>query len=244
MHWMKWMLLMLSANNDPAPDNSTEIVCFAANNKWVCAPENERENALRKAESINQQAESDPASETDIEINTLPNQPRFNEVEETPQPVQQPAQRIARPEASRAESTEPSETTRQPIRSTPAPATQQTPVRSERDSGVTETTMHLQSFEDWQQTHRNHWSLQVVGVGNRQNLPAFIRQHGLDDGPIAVVRTEVNGNPWWVVLYGLYPDRDAALEGKENLPRRLISGAWVRQINAIQGRGDDLNPKN
>ncbi|MCW8869469.1 MAG: SPOR domain-containing protein, partial [Proteobacteria bacterium] len=81
----------------------------------------------------------------------------------------------------------------------------------------------------------DHWTIQIIGVANRQNLNAFIQQQQLTDANHRIVETRVNDAPWWVVIYGHYPDRDAADEARSRLPERLATDAWLRPLSSLTG---------
>jgi septal ring-binding cell division protein DamX len=104
---------------------------------------------------------------------------------------------------------------------------------------VTEQTVVAENgataFSSWQRDHPNHWSYQVIGTSNRHKLDEFITRHQLSQWPFSIVKTQVHGADWWVVLVGLYDSRDSAIANRDQLPAVLADGAWVRQINSIIG---------
>ena len=78
----------------------------------------------------------------------------------------------------------------------------------------------------------SHYTLQLVGGRDRASVDKFIRQHRIT-GPHAVFVRDLNGRPWYSLVSGSYPDREAALAGLAKLPRDL-SGAWPRTFASIQ----------
>ncbi|WP_223787458.1 SPOR domain-containing protein [Marinicella meishanensis] len=93
-------------------------------------------------------------------------------------------------------------------------------------------------FRAWQRNHPEQWAFQVVGTSNRHHIDDFVRTSGIQAMPHAVVRTEVNGADWWVVLVGLFDSREQALSQRHTLPDALAGNAWVRQIQTIVGQAD------
>lgn len=88
--------------------------------------------------------------------------------------------------------------------------------------------------EDWlRRQAADHYTLQLVGVGSEQAALGFIRRHGLQ-GDVAYFRTVRAGKPWFSVLYGVFPNRDAAVRGRNRLPSSLKSqDAWPRTFASI-----------
>jgi len=88
--------------------------------------------------------------------------------------------------------------------------------------------------EDWLRLQPpGHYTLQLVGVGSEQAALGFIRRHRLD-GDVAYFRTVRDGKPWFSVLYGVFPDRGAALRGRSRLPSSFRSrDAWPRTFASI-----------
>lgn len=93
-------------------------------------------------------------------------------------------------------------------------------------------------FDVWQRNHPRQWAFQVVGTSNRHHIDDFVRTSGIESMPHAVVKTQVNGADWWVVLVGLFDSREQALDQRHTLPATLASNAWVRQIQSIVGQAD------
>jgi DamX protein len=92
-------------------------------------------------------------------------------------------------------------------------------------------------------SRRNEWLLQqdpeaytwqLLGVREEASLQAFIKQHGLQD-KAAYFQTVRQGRPWFALLYGVYPDRSAAIAARSKLPPSLVKkDAWLRQLRAVQ----------
>lgn len=89
--------------------------------------------------------------------------------------------------------------------------------------------------EQWILTRRPEaYTLQLVGVGDETAARRFITQHRLQ-GDVTYFKTLRAGQPWFSVIYGVYPDRDAALRDRATLPPTLRSSdIWPRTYASIQ----------
>ncbi len=254
--------------DDPKPSAETEIICYAAKSKWVCAPADEKEKAHEKAMKLAQQPdEKHPGfNQSDVEIQTMDVSNNFNEqVQETPsgavidpnsleaaikdfvprddvnqadanqesEPVAQTTEAVVQTPVEAAELVKPVENEPTTESATPTAST----VSSQQPISTAVRSV-ANDFGDWQRNHADQWAFQVVGTSNRHHLDQFIIDQGIDQGPFAVVRTQVNGADWWVVLAGLYDSREQALSQRSVLPAQLAAKAWVRQIKSITGQAD------
>jgi len=112
------------------------------------------------------------------------------------------------------------------------------PVSAPVDRTTTQSGAVPNDFQVWQRQHAEQWAFQVVGTSNRHHIDDFVRTSGISHMPHAVVRTQVNGADWWVVLVGLFDSREQALSQRQTLPAALSGNAWVRQIKSIVGQAD------
>jgi DamX protein len=89
--------------------------------------------------------------------------------------------------------------------------------------------------EDWllQQPPKSY-SLQLLGSRSEKSVIRFINDNGLDLSQTAYYRGNFKDSEWFVLLYGLYPTRDAALEAREHLPAGLRKGKpWPRSLESV-----------
>jgi DamX protein len=78
------------------------------------------------------------------------------------------------------------------------------------------------------------YTLQLVAARDRGSLDLFVKRQQLD-GPHAVFARELGGKPWYSLVYGVYPDRDAAVQARAQLPASLDgAGVWPRTFGSIQ----------
>jgi len=91
--------------------------------------------------------------------------------------------------------------------------------------------------------HRERWllgqpgasfSLQLLGSRNAESITGYILQHSLDTGKTAVYKGLYKGAEWYVLLYGSYPSRQAALDGRAALPEAVRSDKpWARSLKSV-----------
>lgn len=89
--------------------------------------------------------------------------------------------------------------------------------------------------EDWllQQPPKSY-SLQLLGSRSEKSVIRFITDNGLDLSQTAYYRGNFKDSEWFVLLYGLYPSRDAALEARERLPAGIRKGKpWPRSLESV-----------
>lgn len=89
--------------------------------------------------------------------------------------------------------------------------------------------------EKWILTQRPEaYTLQLVGVQDAAAARGFITRHQLT-GQATYFRTIRAGQPWFSVIFGVYPDRSAAIKGRDQLPPSLRkSEPWPRTYASIQ----------
>lgn len=84
----------------------------------------------------------------------------------------------------------------------------------------------------WDQDPR-HYTLQLVGSRNEERLKALIREHAAL-GTLAYFRTRREGEDWFVLVHGVYPDRDRARAAIETLPEALrVAQPWARSFASL-----------
>ncbi|MFC1684886.1 SPOR domain-containing protein, partial [Pseudomonadota bacterium] len=78
------------------------------------------------------------------------------------------------------------------------------------------------------------YTLQLVGLGEESAVIAFVKRHKLE-GQVAYFERRHQGKPWFPVLYGVFPDRKAAIDARSRLPSGLgRAGVWPRTFASIQ----------
>lgn len=87
----------------------------------------------------------------------------------------------------------------------------------------------------------SQYTLQLLGTRSEQALRTLIHRYHLT-AQTAYFQTPRNGSPWFTLIYGTYPDAQAARDAVASLPKKLRHPRpWVRRLgdiqNMIQGRG-------
>ena len=78
------------------------------------------------------------------------------------------------------------------------------------------------------------YTLQLLGVQQEAAVHSFLQRHRLP-GETAYFRTQREGRPWFSVVYGIYPDRAAAVAARAGLPAAVRDGGvWPRSLASIQ----------
>lgn len=88
---------------------------------------------------------------------------------------------------------------------------------------------------DWLKTRTaSNYTLQLVGARDRAAIQKFVLDYGIAK-PHAIFERDLNGEPWYSLVAGDYPNRDAAIAARTRLPKRLErSGVWPRTFESIQ----------
>ena len=76
--------------------------------------------------------------------------------------------------------------------------------------------------------------LQLFGVRNHDAAAKYLKKHNLEANS-AVVASMHDGEPWYVVIYGSYPTRDAASKAAKSLGKKLESlKPWPRPVASLK----------
>jgi septal ring-binding cell division protein DamX len=80
----------------------------------------------------------------------------------------------------------------------------------------------------------DQYTLQILGVHNEAALKKFVKTRGLEDDS-AYFRRRLRGKDWFVLLYGSYPDAQAARRAISELPASIRRHKpWPRSMAAVQ----------
>jgi DamX protein len=89
--------------------------------------------------------------------------------------------------------------------------------------------------EAWLRTQNpNDYTLQILGAHDELTLQRFLVEYPLEQ--IAVFETRYRGKDWYVLLHGIYPNRQQALAALEKLSPMLRQKTqpWTRKLASIQ----------
>ena len=80
------------------------------------------------------------------------------------------------------------------------------------------------------------YTLQVIGVRNKESLLNFIKVHKLlQNQNVAYYKTVNRGKQWYPLLYGVYPTQSEAAYATKELPGKIQKSIpWIRKISAVQ----------
>lgn len=88
--------------------------------------------------------------------------------------------------------------------------------------------------EDWlRRQNPNAYTLQILGVHDRLALKQFLTQHNFNE--MAMYKTIYHDKDWYVLVYGIYPNRAQASAALAALPESLQQNKpWIRTLASIQ----------
>ena len=89
--------------------------------------------------------------------------------------------------------------------------------------------------EDWLlQQPKTHFTLQLLGSHNEKSLQSFIKKHDLPTDQVAYYRGDHEGNDWYILVYGVYSNRDDATQQISKLPKALQTAKpWPRTLGSV-----------
>ncbi len=91
--------------------------------------------------------------------------------------------------------------------------------------------------------HRESWllaqpetsfSLQLLGSRSAESITGYIQQHRLDIRQSAVYKGMYKDAEWYVLLYGIYPSRQTAIDARAALPAAVRNDKpWPRTLKTV-----------
>ncbi|MFK7159496.1 AAA family ATPase [Marinospirillum sp. MEB164] len=117
----------------------------------------------------------------------------------------------------------------------PAPAarteTRPAPSAAEQPAGFQNQGLKREAW--LMERNPNHFALQMMGSLEEASVRQFIQQ--ANQSGLVYFEGRYQGNPWFVVVYGDYANRDAAVAAIPNLPEALRNQRpWARSFASIQ----------
>ncbi len=110
------------------------------------------------------------------------------------------------------------------------------PPRAQKPTKVSPAGPLVSHFSaDWlRKQPANAHTVQLFGVRDRSAAERYRTRHGISQQS-AVLTGSLNGKPWYVVVYGYYPNRAAALTAMARLPAPLrATKPWARSIGSLR----------
>ena len=103
---------------------------------------------------------------------------------------------------------------------------------------------NLKAHEAWLWSQDpSHYTLQLLGTQNVDNIKQFIKQHRLR-GKVVYYHTQRGQQDWYALVYGVYPNNSDARSAVGQLPAPIKKlSPWVRNFSAIHAEmGKPGNP--
>jgi len=202
------LVALLLAFISVGKEKDTNIVCFAAKNKWVCAPEGQQELANKKASKMLEKSKSE-LKDPNIVIRTI-DIPKFSSVIKEEKKAEK--KDIITPQTN-------------------------TPTKNAAIVSSKRTNVAVSTADKKQENpYAKLWSHQLVGVSTPQNAVNFVIKNNLNKDEVLIVKSTRDNKDWWVVLYGLYKTRTIGLENEVNLPS-TIDKHWLRSLRNLKVLG-------
>ncbi|SEI47889.1 Sporulation related domain-containing protein [Allopseudospirillum japonicum] len=121
----------------------------------------------------------------------------------------------------------------------PAPKPEPQPVVAPPKPAPTPAATNTSTNNDYKreqallQAPKNHYTLQMLGTQDEQGAIRFIQSQA-DKSELSYFEGRYNGKPWFVVVYGNYDSRDAAVKAIEALSADLQSRKpWARSFASV-----------
>lgn len=156
-----------------------------------------------------------------------------------PVPTVTSGQKIALPAPQRtqpapAPASQPQAAPPQNVQSTPAAAVPAVPAAEKAApvaaKGAADQTADERELLGWS---NKQYALQLLGAGATATVTKFVQQAG--GAKLYTYRTDLNGKPWYIVVTGPYPTRNAATAAADTLPPALRNQKpWPRAVKNIQ----------
>ena len=76
--------------------------------------------------------------------------------------------------------------------------------------------------------------MQLLGLSDRAKAERFVRERGIA-AQASILTTRLNGRPFFLIVYGAYPTRAAAVAAMGQLPAKLKdTQPWVRSVGSLR----------
>ena len=200
------MLVTSLIVNAKKEEKDTEIICFAAQNKWICAPADQQDIASQKAQKLLDKSKSEIGS-SEVVIKSI-NIPKFDtRVKEVPHDTLSNQQHIVN-----------------------------NPIEKQKIEGLNNNKPIFKTINENENPYANLWSHQLIGLSTPNSAIKFVKQHNLDINEVLIIQSTRANMDWWIVLYGLYADKQTGLDNAINLPKH-INNSWLRPLKNLVVNG-------
>ncbi len=193
-------------------ENDTNIICFAAQNKWVCAPEDKQHIANEKATKLINENSSELET-SDVVIKSI-NIPKFDAADTVDS---SPASSISQDNNVKV--------AEQKVEAQPRTINEQQPSNASSIIPINDNNPYAKL-----------WSHQLIGLSTPQSAINFVKQKNLDPNEVLIIKSIRAEMDWWIVLYGLYKDKQTGLDSEASLPKN-IKKPWLRPLKNLKALG-------
>lgn len=143
----------------------------------------------------------------------------------------------SRPPAARAIAADKTEPEAQPEHTGQLPTAESAPSGGAANQVASPAKPTPRSTDDngWIQAQEpKAYTLQLVGARDRASIARYITRNKVAM-PYAIFQRPLNGRPWYSLVAGVYPDRNAAIAARSRLSSSLNrEGVWPRTFASIQ----------
>lgn len=202
-------LLITSLNiHAKKQDKDTEIICFAAQKKWVCAPADQQDLANEKAQKLLGEKKSE-AGDSNVIIKSI-NIPKFDSYDNSYNKIFKPV-----------------ETEKKQYIAKETIAVKQKPSLPNNS---------IKTIKENDNPYAKLWSHQLIGLSTPNSAIKFVQQNNLNKEEVLIIKSTRANMDWWIVLFGLYTNKQVGLDNEVNLPNN-IKDAWLRPLKNLKVNG-------
>ena len=120
-----------------------------------------------------------------------------------------------------------------PAATKPAAAKPATPAASAAPKATASTGAATGNVGALKSAPGNHYTLQLSSSSNLNNLNAWAKKENLSN--VVVYKTTRNGQPWYVLVSGVYASKDEARRAVTTLPADVqAKNPWAKPIHQVQ----------
>lgn len=117
----------------------------------------------------------------------------------------------------------------------PRPVTPPKPAVVATEKTAPEKTAQTDDTEQLLALPAKSYSIQVLGAQSAAKAKKFIDEHA-DLQPLYFFRSTRDGKDWYVVMYGVYDNRQQAIDATAALPDDIrTSSPWARRLSEVHG---------
>ncbi len=193
----------------------TDIVCFAAQKKWICAPKDNQQIAQEKAKKLIKEDTkqiNDEAKNSEVVVRSL-NIPKLKAVDDSVTTSNNIDNPVTTSDNTNNTSTNVNNEINKPI---------------SKSDNLRDNPNKTNPVSDYS----SYWSYQLIGVSTEQAAFNFVAQNNIHKSDLLIVKSEFNGFDWFVVLYNLYKDKASGIQDRSNIPEN-IEKPWLRPLSNL-----------